>query len=520
MEKLLSKSMADWKTVLTSNGEVLGEVAINRGIFQGDSLSPLLFIIIMMPLSILLRREDLGYKLGPGGKFINHLLFMDDLKLYGRTSEQLERLVDVVEVYSRDIGMEFGLEKCAVLKMEGGVKVGCGGIELPSGEVMKEVEEAGYKYLGVLEGAGIKNKEMKEKVRGEYLRRVKLVAKSKLYGGNLIKGVNAWAVAVVRYSAGVLDWKEKELKAMDVRTRKLLTMCGVFHRGSSVDRLYLRRKDGGRGLISVLDCVREEEMGLCEYVGKSNEWMLMIVGESLEEVEEKNVYKKRVDQERKNRFGEKVLHGRYFRDVKEVSGERSWQWVRAGYMGKNLEGFVFAAQENVLKTRLYRNTILKEEVTGNCRVCGKVGESVGHLVSGCSGLAQREYKRRHDRMGLRVYWEVCRLYGVECGERWYEEVPDEVRRSKDGRYEVWWDKPVATAKRLEHNRPDLVVIDHREKEWKIVDFSVPWDKNVISKEDDKINNYSPLANEVRKMHRVSTRIVPIVVGALGTVSKR
>jgi len=131
VEKLLSKSMADWKTVLTSNGEVLGEVAINRGIFQGDSLSPLLFIIIMMSLSILLRREDLGYKLGPGGKFINHLLFMDDLKLYGRTSEQLERLVDVVEVYSRDIGMEFGLEKCAVLKMEGGVKVGCGGIEYP-----------------------------------------------------------------------------------------------------------------------------------------------------------------------------------------------------------------------------------------------------------------------------------------------------------------------------------------------------------------------------------------------------
>jgi len=43
---------------------------------------------------------------------------------------------------------------------------------------MKEVEEAGYKYLGVLEGAGIKNKEMKEKVGGEYLRRVKLVAKS------------------------------------------------------------------------------------------------------------------------------------------------------------------------------------------------------------------------------------------------------------------------------------------------------------------------------------------------------
>ena len=65
-------------------------------------------------------------------------------------------------------------------------------------------------YLGVLEGAGIMNKEMKKKVKEEYLRRVKLVAKS-----NLIKGVNAWAVSVVRYSAGVLNWTDKELKDMD-----------------------------------------------------------------------------------------------------------------------------------------------------------------------------------------------------------------------------------------------------------------------------------------------------------------
>ena len=110
--------MGDWKTVLMANSEVLGEVNINRGIFQGDSLSPLLFIIVMLPLSILLKREEIGYKLGPDGKLINHLLFMDDLKLYGRSEEDLDKLVEVVHVYSRDIGMEFGLDKCAVLVSE------------------------------------------------------------------------------------------------------------------------------------------------------------------------------------------------------------------------------------------------------------------------------------------------------------------------------------------------------------------------------------------------------------------
>ena len=237
--------------MLTSNAEVLGEVDIRRGIFQGDSLSPLLFIIIMMPLSMLLRTEKLGYAFGSGGKTINHLVFMDDIKLYGKSETELEALVELVRVFSRDIGMEFGLDKCAVLSIRKGVKVHCDGIGLPSGEAMKELDENGYKYLGVLEGADIMNREMKKKVKEEYLRRVKLVAKSRLYAGNLIKGINAWAVSVVRYSVGVLNWTKKEFKGMDVRTRKLLK--------SNVDWLCMKRKEGGRGLISVEDCVRLEE---------------------------------------------------------------------------------------------------------------------------------------------------------------------------------------------------------------------------------------------------------------------
>ena len=138
VERLIRQSMTNWKTTLTANGQTLGDVAINRGIFQGDSLSPLLFVIVMMPLSFILRREGLGFKLGPDGKLINHLLFMDDLKLYGRSEDQLDSLVRLVRTYLQDTGMQFEIEKCAVLTVKKGVKVRCEGIELPSGEVMKE----------------------------------------------------------------------------------------------------------------------------------------------------------------------------------------------------------------------------------------------------------------------------------------------------------------------------------------------------------------------------------------------
>ena len=150
-------------------------------------MSPMLFVVSMIPLTLLLRREEMGYRFGESGRKINHLLFMDDLKLFGRNRKEIESLCTVVHKFSTDIGMEFGMDKCAVLEMRQGGKVKCEGIELPDGKVMKEVEEDGYKYLGVLEGVGLKNAKMKELVRTEYLRRVKLVAGSKLYTGNMVK---------------------------------------------------------------------------------------------------------------------------------------------------------------------------------------------------------------------------------------------------------------------------------------------------------------------------------------------
>ena len=116
------------KTLLTSNGEMLGEVDIRWGIFQHDSLSPLLFIIIMLPLIILHREETLVYAFGSDGNLINQMLFMDDLKLYGKSDRELESLVKVVGVFSKDIGMEFGMEKCQLLTIKFGKKECCEGI--------------------------------------------------------------------------------------------------------------------------------------------------------------------------------------------------------------------------------------------------------------------------------------------------------------------------------------------------------------------------------------------------------
>ena len=107
--------MASWKTVLTVNGQVLDYVHIIKGIFQGDSLSPLHYVIAMIPMTTILRQTGLGYQTSKSATKISHLLYMDDLKLYGKSSNELESLLITVRILSTDISMEFGLEKCATL---------------------------------------------------------------------------------------------------------------------------------------------------------------------------------------------------------------------------------------------------------------------------------------------------------------------------------------------------------------------------------------------------------------------
>ena len=110
IKSLLVNSMEKWKVMLCSGTSELGEVEIKRGIFQGDSLSPLVFVLALIPLTLILRKAKAGYEFSDSKEKINHLLFMNDFKLYSRSEKGLDSLVQTVRVFSEDIGMEFGIE--------------------------------------------------------------------------------------------------------------------------------------------------------------------------------------------------------------------------------------------------------------------------------------------------------------------------------------------------------------------------------------------------------------------------
>ena len=180
VRSFVNASMKQWNTELTASNQRLGNVKIRRGIFQGDSLSPLLFVLVMIPLTLVLRQTKASYELKKGGKKINHLLFMDDLKLFAKNEDQIDNLVNAVRVCSEDIKMEFGLPKYGVLIMKRGKVVKSEGISMPDGKMMKNIEEGGYKYLGILEADGVKHEEMKDQIKKEYFRILQKYTKVKI----------------------------------------------------------------------------------------------------------------------------------------------------------------------------------------------------------------------------------------------------------------------------------------------------------------------------------------------------
>ena len=106
----LGKTMKYWRVELTCGSETLGEVPKKRKVFQGDKLLPLLFVITLIPLTHIMRTANPGYEFRTG-ETINHLLFLDDIKLYSKSKKALDSLIQTVRIISKDFGVQFGIDK-------------------------------------------------------------------------------------------------------------------------------------------------------------------------------------------------------------------------------------------------------------------------------------------------------------------------------------------------------------------------------------------------------------------------
>ncbi|TWW76590.1 hypothetical protein D4764_13G0012520 [Takifugu flavidus] len=244
------------------------------------------------PIAQIITKNGYGYQF-QSGTTINHLLYMDDIKLYAKNKRDIDSLINLTSIYSKDIGMEH--HRCAG-------------------------------QLGIPQANGNHEEAARRSATAKYLQRLRQVLKSQLNGKDKIQAINTYALPVIRYPAGIIPWPLEEIQATDIKTRNLLTMRGGFHPKSSVLRLYTKREEGGRGLGSVQNTVQEETTSLREYIKKMalNDPLLRECLRPTKEEEPEGLSWK-----------DKPVQGMYHRQIEEVADiEKTHQWLtKAGLKG-------------------------------------------------------------------------------------------------------------------------------------------------------------------------------------------
>ena len=201
----ITTTIENWRVESIAGVQMQAEVKILRRIFQEESLSPQTFLIAMMPLRQILRKFTVGNTFFKSKKNIIHLTYMDGIKLFSKNEKDLETLIQTIQIYRLNIGMEFGIEKCGMLIMKSGNRKIMEGTELPNQERNRKLGgKDNFKNSRILEADTIKQVEGKEKKK-VYLRRTRELLVTKLCSRNLIKEINNRAVPFCKILWTILE---------------------------------------------------------------------------------------------------------------------------------------------------------------------------------------------------------------------------------------------------------------------------------------------------------------------------
>ena len=180
-----------------------------------------------------------------------------------------------------------------------------------------------------------------------------------------------------------------------------------LHPRDDVDRLYVSRKGGGRGLANIEDSVDASIQRLKDYIQKHEGGLITATRKETE-----NTMNNTMTITRKQKREGKQLYGRFKRLINNISHDKTWTWLRKGNFKRETESLQIAAQDSAIRTNHIKARIDKTQQNSKCRRCGHRDETINHIIIECSKLAQRGYKARHDWVGEVIQWEICKKFKI------------------------------------------------------------------------------------------------------------
>ena len=182
-----------------------------------------------------------------------------------------------------------------------------------------------------------------------------------------------------------------------------------------------QEKREGRGLTSIEDSDDAPIQRLEDYIEKHEGGLITAIRNDTD-----NTMDNIMIIIRKQKREEKQFYGRFKRLINNSSLEKTWTWPRKGNFTRKTESLLMAAQNNAIRTNHIQARIYKTQQNSKYRLCGDRDETINHIISECSKLAQKEYKTRHNWAGKVIHWEMCKKVKFDHKKKWYMHNPASV----------------------------------------------------------------------------------------------
>jgi hypothetical protein len=554
IRSIIDRLMQKWSTrIFYDFPKKTRSIQIKNGIFQGDSLCPVLFCLALNPISIMIQDWNDGYKIKKANLIFTHSMFIDDIKIYSTTQEKLNDVIHHVKQALLDIGLYINEKKSGTLIRHKG-EIREEGTKLPDESTIPSVTKSNlYKYLGFMQSIGIDKEKNKEIVINEFKDRVERIIKSPLSGFHLVKAYNTYCIGYLRYFF-FMKWNYYELKRMEQILKKSLKQKGLHCKKFPVALFHLPRNKSGRGFCSIfveyliyriglafkfhtnpnmtkimgllLEKDRDSFYGDALTYGKefglqfkfAKNHMVSVTDMETQEQLQVSSHKDLIDLLR-NRIEKKWLteaqnggaHFKFWNEHKErLNWIRDWRFITS--QGENM---LWTAITTNLQTRSWKNwyqTQNGNEAQQNdmkCRLCGTVNETIEHIVSGCPELMRSDIIPRHNSVLYQLLRFVLNRYGFQI-------IGKPQTEYSNNKVLIHCNTSILTIREIKHNVPDLVIYLHEEKRIQIIDVAIPHEDNLESRTEDKIQKYGPLMIELQKLYPgYKATIIPIVIGTFG-----
>ena len=161
-----------------------------------------------------------------------------------------------------------------------------------------------------------------------------------------------------------------------------MTMHKALHSRDDVDRLYVSRKEGERGLASIEDSVDVSIQRLEDYIEKHERGLMTAIRNDKD-----NTIDDRITTTRKQKWDIKQLYGSFKRLINNISHQKTWTWLRKGNLRRETESLLIVAHDNATRTNYIKARIDKTQQNSKCWLCDVRDETTNHIISECRKLA-------------------------------------------------------------------------------------------------------------------------------------